>query len=165
MKLTLFPEFQTQPKMGFNSVTKIDNPFLQALADAGAIVSNSSKEDWWVIACNAMMLFKIRENDMHLECISVPDIHRRQGEGGKAMRIITQLSDETGVPITLRTSNVTGNGWQMMQHPVIAMGMAKKNKIPVGSLPKWYEKFGFVKSPDYSQKEKNMIYTPKNSSL
>ncbi|MEK6829767.1 MAG: hypothetical protein AABY15_06625 [Nanoarchaeota archaeon] len=161
MKLNLFPKFEAEPKMGFHSVTKIDNPFLQALADAGALVVVTSKEDYWVIACNAMLLFKIREEDMHLECISVPDIHRRQGEGSKAMKIMTQLSDETGVPITLRVSNVTGNGWMMMQHPVIAMGMAKKNKIPVGSLPKWYEKFGFERTPDFSPKEKNMIYKPK----
>lgn len=38
---------------------------------------------------------------------------------------------------------------------------SEESGIPEGSLPKWYEKFGFTKSPSYNQKNRDMIYTPK----
>jgi len=44
-KYNLHPEFKTETKGFCNIVTKIDNDYLQAWADAGAYVM-SQNEDW-----------------------------------------------------------------------------------------------------------------------
>ena len=164
-KLNLYPTFTTKVKQMFNCIETIDNPYLQAWVDAGAYVMSSGKTDYWIMTNSVQLLFKIHEDSMHLECIATYHEDRRKGHGSEMMEYITQFSNESGVPVTLKVANVTGNGWQMMQHTVISMGMVKTNKIPVQSLPKWYEKFGFIKSPSYSEKNKSMIYTPKKLAI
>jgi ribosomal protein S18 acetylase RimI-like enzyme len=160
-KLNLEPEFETERRSIFVVITTIENAFIQAWIDAGAWVIYSGKEDYWVMTNHTHLLFKIHEEAMHLECISTCKDDRKQGHGSEMMKLTVQCSEESGIPVTLQVANVTGNGYMMMQHSVIGMGMPKKDKIPVGSLPKWYEKFGFTKSPSYNQKNRDMIYTPK----
>ena len=160
MKLDKQPEFKTEPKMMFNAITEIDNPYLKAWVDAGAIVSLLG-DDFWIVTNDCQIWFKIHDEAMHLECIAVYEDKRRQGIGSGMMKYVTKFSDETGIPVTLCVSKVSASGWIGMPNPVVGIGMVKKNKIPVASLPKWYEKHGFEKTPEYTQKKKEMIYTPK----
>jgi ribosomal protein S18 acetylase RimI-like enzyme len=155
------PEFKTERKGIFNVITEIDNAYLQAWADAGAYVMLSGG-DYWIMTNHVQLLFKIQEDSMHLECISTYVDDRKQGHGSEMMKIAAEIADETNTILSLQVANVTGNGYNMGQHPVIGSGMNKKDKIPVGSLPKWYEKFGFTKSPSYTEKKRDMIYKPKN---
>jgi hypothetical protein len=77
------------------------------------------------------------------------------------MKAFIEAANLSKTKITLFACNVTGNGWQMMQHMVIAHGMAKKNKIPVQKLKSWYESFGFkVVSHDKKRKGWHMEYIP-----
>ena len=161
MKLKLQPEFKTETKSIFNVIKTIENAYIQAWIDAGAWIMYSGREDYWIMTNHTHLLFKIQEDSMHLECISTHKDDRRQGHGGEMMKMVTYISDETNIPVTLQVANVTGNGYMMMQHSVIAMGQPKKDKVPVAALPKWYLKFGFTKSPSYTQKNRDMIYTPK----
>ena len=161
MKLNLEPEFETERKSIFVVITKIDNAFIQAWIDAGAWVVYSGKEDYWVMTNYTHLLFKIQEDAMHLECISTSKDDRKKGHGSEMMELTVKCSEDSGIPVTLQVANVTGNGYNMGQHSVIGMGMPKKDKIPVASLPKWYHKFGFTKSPSYTLKKRDMIYTPK----
>lgn len=160
MKLDKEPDFIVEQKMMFNAIVEIDNAFLQKWVDAGAIVAITDG-DFWILTNLGQILFKIHDESMHLECISVADVDRRQGNGSELMKLVTKFSDESGIPVSLKVANVTGNGYEMMQHPVISLGMTKKNKIPVAALPKWYEKFEFKKTENYTQKNKEMIYEPK----
>lgn len=160
-KLNTNPEFKTEIKMMCNAIVEIDNPFLQAFADAGAIVMATGKDGFWIMTGIGQLWMKIREDAMYLECIAVRQEERRQGHGTALMEYVTQASDETQIPVVLEVSIVTSGGYMGMPHPVVALGEPKKNKIPLQSLPKWYEKRGFTKSPSYTEKKKEMIYTPK----
>jgi len=162
MKLNTNPEFKTEVKSMCNVIVEIDNPYLQAWADAGAYVLSTGK-DFWILTDMGQLWFKIHEDAMCLECIAVKEEDRRQGKGSQLMEYVTKISDETQIPVTLQVAVVTRGGFLGMSHPVVALGEPKKNKIPVQSLPKWYEKFGFTKSPSYTAKKKEMIYTPKNN--
>jgi len=159
-KFNIEPEFKTKREAMFNIITEIDNDYLQAWVDAGAYVMFTGKEDFWIMTNFGQLLFRIRENHMHLECISVHADDRRQGNGSKLMKHAVDFADETGTTLTLEVANVTGNGYNMSQHPVISAGMTKKNKIPVKDLPKWYMGFGFRKHFNYTAKKKSMIYSP-----
>jgi len=154
------PEFETETKQMCNIVTKIDNDYLQAWADAGAYVM-SMKGDWWIMMNDGQIWLKIQEDKMHLECIAVSSDNRKQGRGSRMMGYITQFADETNTQVSLEVSVVTSGNFMGMSHPVVAMGQPKKNKIPVRSLPKWYEKFGFKKTEEYTEKKRAMLYTPK----
>jgi ribosomal protein S18 acetylase RimI-like enzyme len=110
---------------------------------------------------HVQVLFEIKEESMHLECISTYSEDRKKGHGSEIMNIAIELADETNTTVTLQVANVTGNGYNMGQHPVIGAGMNKKDKILTSALPRWYAKFGFTKSPSYTQKKRDMIYTPK----
>lgn len=160
-KLNTNPDFKTEVKTMFNAIVQIDNPYLQAFADAGAYVMVTGKDGFWVMTGIGQLWLKIREDAMYLECIAVHQDDRRQGHGTALMGYITQIADQTQIPVVLEVSNVTSGGFMGMPHPVVAMGETKKNKIPLQSLPAWYEKRGFTKSPSYTAKKKEMIYTPK----
>ena len=160
-KLNTSPEFKTEIKMMFNAIVEIDNPFLQAFADAGGIVMATGKSGFWIMTGIGQLWMKIQEDSMLLECIAVASDERRQGHGTTLMGYVTQIADETQIPVKLEVAVVSGGGYIGMPHPVVALGQPKKNKIPVQSLPAWYEKRGFTKSPLYSAKKKEMIYTPK----
>jgi len=160
MKYNLKPKFKTELKTMCNVIVEIDNPYLQAWSDAGAYVM-SHGGDYWIMTDIGQLWFKILEDKMHLECIAVVDTDRRQGNGGKLMGYITQLADETNTTLSLEVSIVTRGNYMGVVHPTVALGAAKLNKIPVRSLPKWYEKHGFKKTPQYTEKKRKMIYTPK----
>lgn len=144
-----------------NVIVEIDNPYLQAWADAGAYVMCTGNDGFWIMTNMGQLWFKIHEDAMYLECIAVKDTDRRQGNGSQLMKYVTDFSDQTGIPVTLQVSIVTKGGFMGMPHPVVALGEPKKNKIPVRSLPAWYEKFGFTKSPSYTEKKRTMNYQPK----
>ena len=163
-KLNTKPEFKTEVKSMCNCIVEIDNPYLQAFADAGAYVMATRQDGFWIMTSIGQLWLKIQEDTMYLECIAVADDQRRQGNGSKLMGYVTQISDETQIPVKLQVSIVTRGNFMGMTHPVVALGETKKNKIPLQSLPKWYEKLGFTKSPSYSAKKKEMIYTPKKLS-
>lgn len=160
-KLNTNPDFETEVKMMFNAIVKIDNPYLQAFADAGAIVMRTGSSGFWIIAGEGQLWMKIYEDSMHLECIAVPEDKRRQGIGKQIMGYVTHFSDVTKIPVTLEVAVVSDGGIMKMPHPVVNLGQTKRNKIPVQSLPAWYERLGFTKSPSYSAKKKEMIYQPK----
>jgi len=160
-KLKLQPEFTIERKSIFNCIKTIENDYLQAWIDAGAYVMFSGKEDYWIMTNHVQLLFKIQEDSMLLECISTYTDDRKKGHGSEMMKLVTEFADKTDTVVSLQVANVTGNGYMISQHPVIAAGTTKKNKIPVGSLPKWYQKFGFTKSPSYTANKRDMIYTPK----
>lgn len=160
MKFDLLPKFTTEVKHMCNLITKIDNVYLQAWADAGAFVMSTGK-DFWIMTDMGQLWFKILEDKMHLECIAVRDDERKQGKGSELMKYVTQFADQTGVQVSLEVSKVTSGNYMGMSHPVVAMGQPRKNKIPVASLPKWYEKFGFKKTEGFTVKKRTMLYTPK----
>lgn len=158
----LLPEFKTEVKLGmFNCIVEIENDYLQAWADAGALVIPTGK-DYWIMTDVGQLWMKIRENEIHLECIAVMSEERRQGKGRMLMGYVTQIADETGTQVSLEVSDVTAGGYTAMSHPVVGHGKVKKDKIPLRSLPKWYESIGFNKTPEYTEKKRTMIYTPKN---
>jgi len=161
-KQNLKPEFTTERKGMFNLITKIDNPYLQAWADAGAYVMLTGDEDFWVMTNHVQFLFKIQEDSIHLECIATYVKYRGQGKGTEMMKFAVEMADQSGTTISLQAANVTGNGYNMGQHPVIGIGMQKKGKIPVAALTHWYQKFGFVKTSGYTAKQRDMTYTPKS---
>jgi len=157
----LLPEFKTEVKCGmFNCIVEIENDYLQAWADAGAFVM-ATGGDYWIMTEFGQLWLKIRENEIHLECIAVMAEDRRQGKGRELMGYVTEISDETGTQVSLQVSDVTAGGYIGMPHPVVGHGQVKKDKIPVRSLPKWYESLGFKKTPEYTEKKRTMIYTPK----
>ena len=160
-KMNLNPELKEERKSLFCCITTIDNSYLQAWVDAGAYVMYSGNQDYWIATNHVQLLFRIQEDSMLLECISTFVDSRKQGHGSEIMKMVTQFADETDTNISLQAANVTGNGYNIMQHPVIDAGRPRKNKIPVAALPKWYLKFGFTKSPSYTAKKKEMIYKPK----
>ena len=161
-KMNTNPDFKTEIKMMFNAIVEIDNPYLQAFADAGAIVMATGKDGFWILTGIGQLWMKIQEDFMHLECIAVEESERRQGKGTELIGYVTQIADQTQIPVKLEVAVVTSGGFIGMPHPVVALGEKKKNKIPVQSLPAWYEKRGFTKSPLYSANKKEMTYTPKN---
>lgn len=157
----LLPEFKTEIKGGlFNCIVEIENDYLQAWADAGAYVMCTG-EDYWIMTDMGQLWFKIRENEMHLECIAVLADERRKGKGRQLMGYVTQIADQTNTQVSLEVSNVTAGGYCGMPHPVVGHGQVTKNKIPVRSLPKWYESIGFARTPEFTQKKRTMLYTPK----
>jgi len=153
-------KFDTEVKMGCNAIVKINVPLLQGLADAGAIVMYNSGNDFWIMTGVGQLWLKTEEKGIHLECIAVYFEDRRQGKGGELMKILTEIADETNTHLSLRVS-VVKNTTMRMGHPVVGIGEKTKNKIPVGSLPKWYQKFGFVKSEGYTVKKRIMHREPK----
>ena len=93
---------------------------------------------------DSFVMFKVIDDDtILLECISTPSNKRNQGSATKLMTAIVAIAGDTNTQIKLFACNVMGNGFNFCQHMVIAMGMQKKNKIPVGKLKGWYQKFGF----------------------
>lgn len=155
-KMNTSPEFEVTTKSMVNAITKIDNPYLQIMADDGMTFCHTNKS-YWVLSGLGYCLLVIEEESIHLECISVFFDERKKGNGTELMKYLMKCSDRSGIPITLRIANVIGNGWEMMQHPAIQVGMDKRNKIPVRILHKWYEKLGFTYT---DKKKKEMIYTP-----
>jgi ribosomal protein S18 acetylase RimI-like enzyme len=154
-----YPKFETVISGIWNSITTIDHPFLQKLIDSKAMMILMGGEFTVYAGDLVGVLLCVHDDAIHIECISTTKDNRNKGEATKVMQCLIAISKETKIPITLRTANVTGNGWNMMQHPVVMMGMEKKGKIPSGSLHKWYEKLGFQKV----EKVKNgysMIFKP-----
>jgi len=155
------PHFETKSDGMFHKITKIENRFLQKLVDMQATVIYM--QEFTVFAYQSLLMFKIKDDDtILLECISTPENLRRQGSASKVMEALIEAANETSTKIELFACNVTGNGWNMMQHMVISHGMAKKDKIPVNKLKGWYEKFGFT-VVEHNKKRKgwSMEYLPK----
>ena len=158
-KNKLYPKFETEGKGFFNQIKKVEHPFLQQLVDMNAAVIFMGNE-FTVYGCDLVgVLLFIYDDSVELECISTDPAKRKNGQATEMMKALIEVSNRTNIPITLRTANVTGNGWQMMQHPVVALGMNKKNKIPTAKLKGFYEKFGF-KVIEKVKAGYRMIYTP-----
>lgn len=174
MKFDTFPDFKTEAKNFCNAIVEIDNPYLQEIVDMGGTllnIGNSAKSsDFWLPTNWGHLWFKIMEDRMVLECISVPTEERKKGNGTKLMEIVTEVADKTGVPVQLEVAVVETGGFLGIQNVIVSVGMSKKDKIPVNKLPKWYEKFGFEKTKEYNKvckktgkKKKIMLYTPKKN--
>jgi hypothetical protein len=155
-----YPKFETKNAGMFNAITTIENRFLQEVVNMKAMVCFIS--EFTIFAESSLAMFKVVDDDtIYLECISTPASARKQGSATKVMKAFIEAANLSKTKITLFACNVTGNGWQMMQHMVIAHGMAKKNKIPVQKLKSWYESFGFkVVSHDKKRKGWHMEYIP-----
>lgn len=143
MKPKLYPKFETTPSGWYNKITKVEHPFLQKLVDMKALVILMAGEFTVYAGDLVGVLLFVHAGSVELECIAVDPDKRNKGQASNIMKALVNISNDTGIPITLRTANVSGNGWNIAQHPVIAMGMVKKGKIPVAKLKKFYEKFGF----------------------
>lgn len=156
-----YPDFKTSGTF-LNEITSIENRFLQKLIDMGATVV--CMNEFTVFGFKSLAMFKIiDDNTILLECISTPVEERRQGSANKLMQAFIECANETNTQINLFACNVTGNGFMMMQHMVISHGMKTKNKIPVGQLKSWYEKFGFkALARDSKRKGWGMTYQKKS---
>lgn len=160
MKFNKKPKFTTKFKQMHHTIKTIENDFLQAVADTGAFLTVTGN-DYWMMTNIGHIWFKIEDESIHLECIAVRVENRRQGNGRTLMGYITSIADDTNTPVTLKVSTVGNKNNFTRSHMVVAIGEPKKNKIPVSQLTKWYESIGFVKTPEYTAKERNMIYSPK----
>lgn len=158
----IYPKYETENRGFVNAITKIEHPFLQGLVNLGGTLFLEG--EFTLMGFDTMVMFKVvDENTVYLECISTPYDKRNQGSATKLMKAIMYVAKETNTRINLFACNVTGNGFNMMQHMVIACGMNKKNKIPVNKLKGWYEKFGFeLVKHDKLRKGWEMTYNPLN---
>ena len=148
----------------FTPVETIQHPFLQKLIDYKGLLTNVQGE-WTYMGCSTYVMFHVYDGFVNLECISTPVEERGKGSATKIMLAIVEAAKETNTEIRLRATNVTGHSWSgIMQHLVIATGINKKGKIPVGKLVKWYEKFGFTKVATCMFRGKkcgtNMVFKP-----
>jgi hypothetical protein len=158
-RVKLYPKFEYKPFSMFGEIQSVEHPFLQEIINMKAGLCFLGKE-FTVYACDLVgVLLFIYEDSIEIECISTVSEKRRTGQASEVMRALTHISDKTGIPITLRTANVTGNGYMMMQHPVIMLGMKKTNKVPTAKLKTFYEKFGF-KVTEKVKSGYRMIYQP-----
>lgn len=158
-KTKLYPNFKTKGLSIMGELESVEHPFLQEIINMKAALCFLGGE-FTVYACNLVgVLLFVYEDSIEIECISTDVKSRNQGQASEVMRALTSISNKTGIPITLRTANVTGNGYQMMQHPVIMLGMQKKGKIPPAQLKKFYEKFGF-KVTEKVKLGYRMLYQP-----
>lgn len=156
-----YPKFETTNGGFVYRITKIENRFLQKLVDMQATVFLEG--EFTVMGLNSLAMFKVIDDDtILLECISTPKDVRRQGSATKLMEAFVEAAKQTNTKIVLFACNVTGNGWNMGQHMVISHGMVKTNKLPVGQLKGWYQKFGFkALSRDAKRKGWHMEFTNK----
>jgi GNAT superfamily N-acetyltransferase len=145
-------------------VKTIEQPFLQAMIDMGATLTDWMGE-WTMFADKCYIMFHVYDGFINLECISTMVEERRKGVGSKVMQAIVAAAKETNTEIRLRACNVTGgrnNIFVRVPHIVISEGTKTKNKIPTAKLAKWYKKFGFVKVADVKHRGKNagvnMVY-------
>lgn len=139
----LYPECEWKESFLFAQAISSEHPFLQKLIDFKGLLTNVMGE-WTYFGHESMAMIHIYKDFVNLECISTPDELRGKGSAGKLMAAIIQAAKETSTELRLRACNVTGNGWNLPQHPVVAHGIKKRGKIPTSQLPKWYAKFGFV---------------------
>lgn len=148
----LIPKFTTKPKMMFNAIDKIDQPFLQGLIRLGGMIINEC-DGFTLFAFDSYAFFFVRENGIVLECLSTTSEHRKRGSGSKTLRIICEVAKTTDTPLSLRVTKVTKSGGQFITLPIaIEVGSKIKGKIPVRVLPSWYEKFGFERVESGSQR-------------
>jgi len=159
----LYPECEWEDSFLFSQAIKSEHPFLQKLIDYKGLLTNMMGE-WVYLAYKSMVMLHVYDGFVNIECISTPHDMRGQGSGKLTMQALVQAAKETGTELRLRACNVTGNGWNMAQHPVIANGMKTKGKIPTAKLQAWYEKFGFEKVATVIYRGKkqgvNMILKP-----
>jgi N-acetylglutamate synthase-like GNAT family acetyltransferase len=158
----IYPKFETENRGFVNAIVKIDNPFLQGLVDIGGTLF--LEREFTLMGWDTLVMFKVVDDKtIVLECISTPYDKRNQGSATKVLNAIMAIAKDTETTINLFACNVTGNGFNMMQQMVIAVGMVKTNKIPVSKLKGWYEKFGFkLVKHDKVRKGWEMTYNPLN---
>lgn len=152
--------------MLYTPVKSIEHLFLQKLIDFGAILTNVQGE-WTIFANKSLIMLHVYDGFINLECISTPVEDRGQGSATNVMKAFVAAAKETNTEVRLRACNVTGGNWMGgMDHIVVNHGKQKKGKIPTGSLPKWYAKFGFVKVANCMYRGKkngiNMVFNPQN---
>ena len=143
MKKRIVPHFEVKPSIMFNAITKIDDLYLQSLVNQGATII-SERDGFTVMGYSSMAHLFIHEDCMTLECITTFVQERGKGSGTKLMNALTETADKMGVRLELRATKVSTNPLTM-SIMAINIGSQTKGKIPVGQLPKWYEKFGFEK--------------------
>ena len=158
----IYPKYETENRGFVNAITKIEHPFLQGLVDIGGTLYLDG--EFILVGWDTFVMFKVIDQETVLiECISTPSDKRNQGSATKVMKAIMAIAKDTNTRINLFACNVTGNGFNMMQHYVIGIGKVKTNKIPVNKLKGWYEKFGFeLVKHDKLRKGWEMTYNPLN---
>ena len=158
----IYPKYETENRGFVNAITKIEHPFLQGLVDIGGTLYLDG--EFILVGWDTFVMFKVIDQETVLiECISTPSDKRNQGSATKVMKAIMAIAKDTKTRINLFACNVTGNGFNMMQHYVIGIGKVKTNKIPVNKLKGWYEKFGFeLVMHDKKRKGWEMTYNPLN---
>lgn len=164
----IFPEAEWTVKGFFNAVQAIQHTFLQKLVDTKGILTCIMGE-WTFYGVESVVMLHVYPDFVNIECISTYHECRGKGSASKLMTAIVDAAKETGTELRLRACNVTGHGWSMPNHPAVAAGMKKIGKIPTASLPKWYQKFGFVKVSNVTHRGKscgvNMVYRPNANQL
>lgn len=158
----IYPKYETENRGFVNAITKIEHPFLQGLVDIGGTLYLDG--EFILVGWDTFVMFKVIDQETVLiECISTPSDKRNQGSATKVMKAIMAIAKDTKTRINLFACNVTGNGFNIMQHYVIGIGKVKTNKIPVNKLKGWYEKFGFeLVMHDKKRKGWEMTYNPLN---
>lgn len=158
----IYPKYETENRGFVNAITKIEHPFLQGLVDIGGTLYLDG--EFILVGWDTFVMFKVIDQETVLiECISTPSDKRNQGSATKVMKAIMAIAKDTNTRLNLFACNVTGNGFNMMQHYVIGIGKVKTNKIPVNKLKGWYEKFGFeLVMHDKKRKGWEMTYNPLN---
>lgn len=154
------PTFTSTPKFLFNALVTVDNPFLQAVVDTGAIVYYDKGEGFSIMAYSSLVYIHIHKTYVNLECISTPVDERGKGSATKTLTALVALAKETKTTIRLRATNVE-RGWVHMGMPLAIMhGYNKKGKIPVTQLVAWYKKFGFEVTGKKTKMGTPMEYKP-----
>ena len=158
----IYPKYETENRGFVNAITKIEHPFLQGLVDIGGTLYLDG--EFILVGWDTFVMFKVIDQETVLiECISTPSDKRNQGSATKVMKAIMAIAKDTKTRLNLFACNVTGNGFNIMQHYVIGNGKVKTNKIPVNKLKGWYEKFGFeLVMHDKKRKGWEMTYNPLN---
>lgn len=136
-------KFEAEPGFISRRITKIEHPLLQVLAD-----NKDGGEFHWMsgfvfLGADTMAYLKVYPESVCIECISTVVEKRNTGSATKVMNVLIEAAKKSQTKLTLRATKVTGNGFMMLQHPVIQLGMTRKGCLPAGSLHKWYAKFGF----------------------
>lgn len=155
----LMPSFEVETRNFFNAIVKIDQPFLQKLVDMGALMI-AGRDYFEIFAFQSMVMFKVRDGYVYIECLSTQSEARNQGSATKTMQAVIAAANATSTVLKLTTSNVGINNAAFAPPLTISMGTIKSNKIPVAKLKAFYEKFGFVVEKKLKQNEYEMVFTP-----
>ena len=160
----IVPDFKVENKGMFNCIVKIENAFLQKLIDMGGMLLYEGRDYFNLYCFESIVMFKVRDYGIYIECISTPPDMRGQGSATKTIKALVHAADMTKTTIRLTTSNVSYDKSCYITPPIaIMIGSQRKGKIPVKQLVGFYLKFGFVQDFPSGKGCWTMEYKPKEA--